>query len=74
MHKFISNLGGGGRNDAVSRSDYMALVVAEWNMSMQHWWNDSDSRKPKYLEKNLFQCHSVHHKSQMDRLQWEASD
>ena len=26
----------------------------------------NDSGKPKYSEKNLFQCHLVHHKSHVD--------
>jgi hypothetical protein len=31
-----------------------------------HWWNNPDGGKLKYLEKNLSQCHFVHNKSQMD--------
>jgi hypothetical protein len=30
------------------------------------WWNDIDRRKLKNSENNLFQCHSVDHKSYMD--------
>jgi hypothetical protein len=33
---------------------------------MEHRWNETDRGKPKYSEKNLSQCHSVHHKSHMD--------
>jgi hypothetical protein len=33
---------------------------------MEHWWNEIDREKPKYLEKNLSQCHFVHQKSHMD--------
>jgi hypothetical protein len=33
---------------------------------MEHWWNEIDREKPKYSEKNLFQCQFVHHKSHMD--------
>jgi hypothetical protein len=31
-------------------------------MGMEHWWNDTDRRKPKYWERNLSHCHSVHQK------------
>lgn len=31
-----------------------------------HWWNDTDSRKPKYLEKNLPYCHFIQHISHTD--------
>jgi hypothetical protein len=29
-------------------------------MNMKQWWNDIDG-KPKNLEKNLSQCHFLHH-------------
>jgi hypothetical protein len=32
---------------------------------MERWWDDIDREKPKNSEKNLSQCHFVHHKSQM---------
>jgi len=37
-------------------------------MGMEHWWNDTDRGKLKYLERNLSQCHFVYHKSHMDCL------
>ena len=33
----------------------------ELQMSIEHWWNDKNRGKPKYLAKNLSQCHSEHH-------------
>jgi len=38
-------------------------------ISTNLWWNDNDKGKLKFLEKNLSQCHFVHHKSHMD---WPA--
>ena len=32
-------------------------------MSMQHWWNDTCTRKSKYSQESQSQCHSVHHNS-----------
>jgi hypothetical protein len=28
---------------------------------MEHWWHDSDMGNPLSYEKNLSQCHIVHH-------------
>lgn len=33
------------------------------NMSMEHWWNDGDRAKRKYLQTNRSQCHFAHNKS-----------
>lgn len=35
-------------------------------MTMAHWRSDTNMRKPKHLEKTLFQCHSIHYKSHKD--------
>jgi hypothetical protein len=34
---------------------------------MERLWNYNDKGKGKYCERNLFQCHFVHHKSRIDR-------
>jgi hypothetical protein len=40
------------------------LVVSmdEWNVSTEHWWNNTDWGKPKYSQTNLSQCHCSHNK------------
>jgi len=30
-------------------------------MNMEHWWNDNDGEKQRCSERNLLQCHFVHH-------------
>jgi hypothetical protein len=32
---------------------------------MEHWWYNTDTGKPQYLEKNLFQFHALYHRSHM---------
>ena len=36
------------------------------NTIMERWWNDTEGGEPKYWDKNLSQCHCVHHKSHFD--------
>ena len=37
-------------------------------MRMEHWQNDTERRKPQYLEKNLSPAHFSHNKFHMDWL------
>ena len=40
--------------------------VADELMTLEHWWNDTDTGQHKSLEKHLSQCHFVHHKPHSD--------
>jgi hypothetical protein len=40
--------------------------VVKMNMSMEHWFNDTEEGKPKYSWKSPSQCHFVHPKSDTD--------
>jgi hypothetical protein len=51
----------------VQPCDEDGKVLFFFSVLMEHRWNKIDRGKPKYSEKNLFQCHFVNHKSYMDR-------
>jgi len=60
-----------GKAEVLGEKHYTAWVVDGWK-SMEQWWNDIDRRKLKYLDKNLSQCHLVHHKFHTDWPRIEA--
>jgi hypothetical protein len=51
----------------VQPCDEDVSVLFSFFRAMEHRWKEIDRGKPKYSEKNLSQCHFVHHKSNMDR-------
>jgi len=54
-----------GKTEVLGEKHYIAWVVGEW-MGMEHWWNGTDRGKLKYWDRNLSQCHRVHHKCHTD--------
>ena len=48
---------------------FYVLVVEEWYVSMEHWWNDTDTEELQVLEWNLSDCSLVKHGYHMD---WPA--
>ena len=44
-----------GETEVLGEKHYTALVVDK-RMSMEHWWNDTDSGKPKYWDRKLSHC------------------
>jgi len=59
---------------------FLLRIVLKMMMIMEHWWNDTDRRKPKYSEKSLplltlsttnLTCWPG---IESDLLQWEASN
>ena len=59
-----------GETEVLGEKHYTAWVVDGW-MSMEQWWNDTDSGKPRYWERNLSRCFFVYHKSPTERPGFE---
>jgi hypothetical protein len=54
-----------------ANEDCIASMADKLEMSMKNWWNNTEKGKHKYSKKNLSQCHSVNHKSQIPHgLAW----
>jgi hypothetical protein len=49
----------------------MMIIIFVLFLVMEHRWNEIDRGKPKYSEKNLSQCHFVHH-IEPGSPRWEA--
>jgi len=48
------------------KKHYTVWVVDGW-ICTEQWWNDTDRSWKKYLDRNLCQCHYVHHEFYVDR-------
>jgi hypothetical protein len=46
-----------------SLSVVLALLVEAVNMSIEHWWNDTEREQPKYWKRQLSQCYIFHRES-----------
>jgi hypothetical protein len=46
---------------------YIVSMTDNWSICMKHWCNETDRGKIMYSEKNLCQCHFVHHKLHINR-------
>jgi len=42
--------------------NYLSDFIINAHMSMCHWWKDTNRRKPKYVVRNLTECHFIHRK------------
>jgi len=45
------------------------IIYVRWDSNeicVEKWWNNTDRGKQKYSEKNLSQCHFVHHEFHLD--------
>jgi hypothetical protein len=64
--QFIWNDVDGARLGCQLRSLAGPVFILLDDVSMECYWSDTDRRNPKNSEKNLSQCHFVHHKSYTD--------
>jgi hypothetical protein len=56
-------------NNTAGYQDYVASVVDEWNMSVEHWWEGPDRKKLKYFGGEPVKCHIFYHTSCVDSFE-----
>jgi len=59
------------KTEVLVEKHYTVWVADEW-MSMEQWWNDTARGKPRYWDRNLFQCYFISYELTRNRSRSSA--